>query len=420
MTAFNRAADDLIIAQQESLKVLFVDDDPLLREFALENLSAHWPNVAVAADGEEALAALRRSKADIVLLDLEMPRLDGFGVLKALRAGQATERLPVIVITGRDDEHSIDRAFSAGATSFLIKPINWRLLVHQVRYVDRAAQVEHSLTRHIAELERKKCELEETSTALAVALSNADAASAAKSDFLATMSHELRTPLNAVIGFSEILDSQRYGPLGSPKYRGYVRDILDSGKHLLSLINDVLEFSRGGSGKLRLANDEFSPTEVIDEAIRKVIHQATTANLTLTAEAAPAEVGLRGDRRRVVQVLINLLANAVKFTPAGGRVTVHSIYDLDGLAISVSDTGIGIASEDIPKALDRFTQVENSFVRKYDGTGLGLPLAKQLIELHGGTLSIDSTPQVGTTVTVRFPAERVISVARAPDRLASA
>ncbi len=197
------------------------------------------------------------------------------------------------------------------------------------------------------------------------------------------------------------------------KYQGYVRDILDSGKHLLSLINDVLEFSRGNSGKLRLGDDEFSPDAVIDEALRKVIHQATAAGLAITKDAAPAGIVLRGDRRRVAQVLINLLANAVKFTPAGGHVTVRTSCDIDGFAISVSDTGIGIAPEDIPKALDRFGQVENSLVRKYDGTGLGLPLAKQLMELHGGTLSIDSMLRVGTTVTVRFPAARVITAAAA-------
>jgi signal transduction histidine kinase len=408
LTAVDQFAGNLAIAQQERLKLLFVDDDPVLCEFALENLGAHWSDVSVAADGVEALASIRRSKPDIVLLDLEMPRIDGFGVMRALRADHATRSLPVIVITGRADEQSIERAFSVGATSFLVKPINWRLLVQQIRYVNRAAQVEQSLTQHIYELEQKRGELEATSTALAAALSEADAASTAKSDFLATMSHELRTPLNAVIGFSQILEAQRDGPLGSPKYRGYVRDILDSGKHLLSLINDVLEFSRGNSGKLALGDEEFSPGEVIDDAMRNVTHQAAVANLNLTVDAPPAGVRLRGDRRRVAQVLINLLANAVKFTPAGGRITVHTGHGFDGLAISVSDTGIGIASKDIPKALDRFGQVENSFVRRYDGTGLGLPLAKQLMELHGGSLTIDSTLQVGTTVTVSFPAERVI------------
>lgn len=407
MVTVEHAADDLAIAEQEPLNVLFVDDDPLLREFALENLGQHWSNILVAADGEQGLSAIRRAKPDIVLLDLEMPRLDGFGVLKALRADQETERLPVIVITGLADEHSIDRAFTAGATAFLVKPINWRQLVHHIRYVNRAAQIERSLTRHVFELEQKQCEVEATSAALAVALNEADAASAAKSDFLASMSHELRTPLNAIIGFSEVLEAQHDGPLGSSKYQEYVRDILDSGRHLLSLINDVLEFSRGNSGKLALSDEEFSPDQVIGDAMRKVTHQAASAGLTLTADDAPTGARLRGDRRRITQVLINLLANAVKFTPPGGRVTIKTNYDSCGLAISVADTGIGIAAEDIPKALDRFSQVGSSLVRKYEGTGLGLPLAKQLMELHGGTLAIASTPDVGTTVTVWFPSERV-------------
>ena len=408
MVAVDQAPDAVTIVRQESLRLLFVDDDPVLCEFGLENLGAHWPDVSVAADGEEALSSIRARRPDIVLLDLEMPRLDGFGVLSALRADRWTKSLPVIVITGRADEHSIERAFSAGATSFLVKPINWRQLAYQIRYVNRAAKVERSLTEHIGELERKKCELEATSAALAVALSDAEAASEAKSRFLATMSHELRTPLNAIIGFSEVLDAQFDGPLGGTKYPGYVRNILDSGRHLLSLINDVLEFSRGSSGKMELGEDEFLPGDVIDEALRNVTHQAAEAGLTVTVDPAPGRLQLRGDRRRVCQVLINLLANAVKFTPAGGRITVQTRCDRDGFAIAVCDTGIGIAPQDIPTALDRFSQVGNSLVRKYDGTGLGLPLAKQLIELHGGSLTIDSTVGVGTIVTVKFPAERVI------------
>jgi signal transduction histidine kinase len=408
LVSANVASDVWPVAAQEQLKVLFVDDDPLLREFALENLRAHWSSVSVAADGEEALASVQASRPDIVLLDLEMPRLDGYGVLQALRAVRPTKSIPVIVITGRSDECSIERAFSAGATSFLVKPINWRQLVHQIRYVNRAANVERALTEHVNELEEKKRELEATSAALAAALSAADAASEAKSDFLATMSHELRTPLNAIIGFSEILDAHLDGPLGNSRYEGYVGNILHSGRHLLALINDVLEFSRGSSGKLTLCEDEFLPSEVIDQALGHVIQQANAAGLDVRAEQGPSDARLRSDRRRICQVLINLLANAIKFTPTGGHIAVRTGHDADGLTIAVSDTGIGIAAEDIPKALDRFSQIENRLARKYEGTGLGLPLAKQLMELHGGSLMIESTLGIGTTVTVRFPPDRVI------------
>jgi signal transduction histidine kinase len=413
MTVAEQAAEELSPVFEEPLKLLFVDDDPILCEFALVKLASDRGHISVAADGEEALAVIRQNPPDIVLLDLQMPKVDGFEVLKSIRTDEATRRLPVIVITARDDVHSIDRAFAEGATSFVVKPINWRLLTYQIRYVNRAGQTELSLAEHIGEVERRKRELEITSAELATALRGAAAASEAKSQFLATMSHELRTPLNAIIGFSEVLDTQTFGPLGSACYLEYTRAIRDSGSHLLSLINDVLEFSRSSAGKLALCEEEFPPADVIDEAVRNVVPQAKAAKVDLSIDAALGGVRLRGDRRRVRQVLINLLANAVKFTRPGGLVTVHSRREADGLAIVVSDTGIGIVEEDIPKALEQFGQVECSLARKYDGAGLGLPLAKQLMELHDGVLRIESTVDVGTIVTVTFPAERVVSEATA-------
>jgi signal transduction histidine kinase len=409
MPVVEQAVVELSPDLEEPLKVLFVDDDPILREFAVVKLASDRVHISVAADGEEALAAIRHTQPDIVLLDLHMPKADGFEVLKALRAGEATQRLPVIVITGRDDENSIDRAFSEGATSFLVKPINWRLLNYQIRFVNRAGQTELSLVEHVDEVERNKRELEVTSMELAAALRGAAAASEAKSQFLATMSHELRTPLNAIIGFSEVLDAEAFGPLGNARYLEYARAIRDSGTHLSSLVNDVLEFSRGSAGKLVLSEDVFAPADVIDEALRNVVPQANAAQIDLSTDAALEGVCLRGDRRRVCQTLINLLANAVKFTLPSGQVTVYAQRDADGLAIAVSDTGIGIAEENIPKVLEHFGQVEGHLTRKYDGAGLGLPLAKQLMELHGGRLKIESAVNVGTIVTVIFPAERVVT-----------
>jgi signal transduction histidine kinase len=409
VTVADQTMGEALAVLEEPLNLLFVDDDPLLGEFALVNLASNGCRVTTATDGEEALRAIQLNPPDIVILDLHMPKVDGFEVLKALRADEATRRLPVIVITGRDDVYSINRAFSEGAASFLVKPINWRLLSYQIRYVNRAAQNELSLVEHINEVERRKRELEVTSAELAVALRDAAAASEAKSQFLATMSHELRTPLNAIIGFSEVLDTQTFGPMGDTRYLEYAHAIRGSGTHLLSLINDVLEFSRASAGKLVLCEEEFAPEEVVDEALQNVVQQAKAGNVCLANEATFYDVRLRGDRRRVRQVLINLLANAVKFTEDGGRVTIQASRDTNGLAIEVSDTGIGIAEEDIPKALERFGQIDDLLARKYDGAGLGLPLAKQLMELHGGLLTIKSTVDVGTIVTVTFPAERVVT-----------
>jgi signal transduction histidine kinase len=408
MTLAGRNTGEFFYVIEQPLKLLFVDDDPILREFALVHLASGRGSIAVAGDGEEALAAIARNCPDLLLLDLQMPKVNGFAVLKELRANEATRRLPVIVITARDDVMSIDRAFSEGATSFLVKPINWRQLAYQIRYVDRAHRNEVSLLEHVAEIERRGQELEATTAQLRVALRDAAAASEAKSQFLAAMSHELRTPLNAVIGFSEILKTEAFGPLGSPRYLEYAGDILSSGTHLLSLVDDVLQFSQMSLGKLTIDENLFMDDAVIGEALRIVFPQANAANVSTLNNPAGKAVAIRGDHRRVRQVLINLLSNAIKYTPAGGEVKVGAHRSTRGLTITVSDTGIGIAETDIQKVLEPFGRVENSFAREHDGVGLGLPLAKHFMALHGGSLELESTPGRGTSVAVTFPPERVL------------
>jgi len=257
-------------------------------------------------------------------------------------------------------------------------------LVHQLRWRE-AAQAELLKAREIAEQ-----------------------ASRAKSDFLANMSHELRTPLNAIIGFSEVINTGMFGPL-SVRYREYGGYVLNSGVHLLALINEILDLSRLEAGKLELQDQDVDLSFVVRDALRLVEAQAEKSKIHLS-EAMRGDIPLiRGDERRLRQILINLLANAVKFTPEGGRVRV-SIFRRDAeLAIEVSDTGIGMAPEHIPKALEPFGQIESKVSGKYEGTGLGLPLAKRLIELHGGTLTIESKPNAGTRVTVTVPPERIVA-----------
>ncbi|HXC54292.1 MAG TPA: ATP-binding protein [Rhizomicrobium sp.] len=269
------------------------------------------------------------------------------------------------------------------------------------------------LRAHIAELEATKSALEETSGRLSVALGEAAAANIAKSSFLAAMSHELRTPLNAVIGFSEVMATEAFGPIGSMRYRDYARDIHASGAHLLALINDILDLSRIDAGDARLDESELDLHAVVAASLRMVEGQARQGGLDLGSAFEPDLPLLRADPRRLKQVLINLLANAVKFTPAGGNVAVR-VSRLDGgIAIAVVDTGIGIAPDDIPRALERFGQVDSSLARKYEGAGLGLPLAKQFVEMHGGTLTLESRLHAGTTVTVKLPAARIVDKAPA-------
>jgi signal transduction histidine kinase len=205
-----------------------------------------------------------------------------------------------------------------------------------------------------------------------------------------------------------MLVGEIFGPLGDARYRDYARTIRHSGTHLLDLINDVLDFSKIEAGRLELADDMIDVNAAIDEALRMVENQAASGKVNLAARIDGELPLVTADARRVRQVLLNLLSNAVKFTPPAGEVVVSASADPGGLAIAVADTGIGMAPDDIPKALERFGQIDTRLARKYEGTGLGLPLSLRLMELHGGTLAIDSALGRGTTVTVTFPATRVV------------
>ena len=244
--------------------------------------------------------------------------------------------------------------------------------------------------------------------AIFTAKEQAEAANRAKSEFLANMSHELRTPLNGIIGFSEIIRCGSLGPIGNDKYTEYAGDINAAGTHLLSVINDILDLSKIEAGTTELHEEEVDATDVLASCLALVKQRAHAAGVAIVCEAEPDLPSLHADERKVKQILINLLSNAVKFTPAGGQVSVRAWFRADGgFVFQIADTGIGIAVKDIPKALAPFRQVDSALNRKYEGTGLGLPLTKSLVELHGGSLDLQSEPGVGTTVTVRFPAWRV-------------
>jgi PAS domain S-box-containing protein len=236
----------------------------------------------------------------------------------------------------------------------------------------------------------------------------AELASRSKSEFLANMSHELRTPLNAVIGFADILRGEIFGALGDRRYVDYAADIRDSGIHLLKLINDVLDVSKVEFGKVELAEEAVDVASVVEASVRLMRDRAHSAGVLLAHALPPTLPLVRCDDMRLKQILLNLLSNAVKFTPSGGRVTVRAVLSDEGLGITVEDTGIGIAEADLGKALRPFGQIDSRLNRKYQGTGLGLPLAKSMIEMHGGRLDIDSTPGVGTRATVWLPAERIL------------
>jgi len=223
------------------------------------------------------------------------------------------------------------------------------------------------------------------------------------------MSHELRTPLNAIIGFSEILTGELFGPHSVPRYGEYAGDIMQAGKHLLALINDILDLSKAEAGRLDLNRERIFLPEMFDECLRLVRERAKSQGLSLVKTVPSNLPDLEADRLRLKQILLNLLSNAVKFTPPGGEIELAARRNSDGgIALRIRDTGLGIAPENIALALEPFRQIASPLARKSDGTGLGLSLVKSLTELMGGKLSIQSVPNQGTTVHVSFPSSSAV------------
>jgi PleD family two-component response regulator len=370
---------------RDKLTILVVEDDPVVRSLTRDALEDEGYDVIEAEDGVAACEVCETAVPSLIVADVLMPRMDGFELCRVLRERPETHHVPILVATGLEDHQSIATAYEAGATDFVAKPINWLILGYRIRYMLRAA---NAFTDLLVEKER------------------AEAADRAKSAFLANMSHELKTPLNAIIGFSAIMRDEMFGPIGE-QYADYAKIIGDSGAHLLTIINDILELAKSEVQGLRLAEEEANVPEIVSFSTGIVNEMALKADVACSMMIEPGLPAFHGDGKKLQQILINLLSNAIKFTPAGGRVDLTAGRDAaGGLVFRVADTGIGIAPDQIAVALMPFGQIDSTLARKYDGAGLGLPLTKRLVDLHGGSLEIDSAVGAGTTVTVRFPPER--------------
>jgi two-component system cell cycle sensor histidine kinase PleC len=261
---------------------------------------------------------------------------------------------------------------------------------------------ERQMRSVVVELERSEHKASELAEKYKIERQRAEEASNAKSGFLANMSHELRTPLNAINGFSEIMVQQLYGPLGDRRYLTYATDILNSGKHLLELINDVLDMAKVEAGKFKIYPKPMDLQECIEQAIRLVRGRAEEKQITLVSELNEAGE-VTGDARAIKQIMINLLSNAVKFTAPSGKILVQVKNNLDEVIIRVIDNGVGINQEDLPRLARPFEQVENEHARSNQGSGLGLALSRSFAEMHGGSLTIASEVGVGTMVIVSLP-----------------
>jgi two-component system cell cycle sensor histidine kinase PleC len=274
------------------------------------------------------------------------------------------------------------------------------LKTHEEKLIDS----EKRLMATVSDLRASQQRSAELAEKYAQEKTRAEEANQAKSKFLANMSHELRTPLNAIIGFSEIMESGMFGPLGAEKYHEYCNDIRGSGQYLLEVINDILDMSKIEAGRIRLDFEDLSLDTLLNEAMRVVGTRAQDKQLQLAARISP-ELKLRADRRALKQIVLNLLSNAVKFTPAGGRITVRGRTTDHCVTLAIADTGIGIASDALTRLGRPFEQVESQLTKSHQGSGLGLAISKSLVELHGGRMRIRSALGKGTLVVVRLPLE---------------
>ena len=293
------------------------------------------------------------------------------------------------------------------------------------RHEERLMDNEKRLMALVADLRKSQQTLEHQAQQLAELAekyseekNRAEDANRAKSEFLANMSHELRTPLNAIIGFSEIMESGMFGPLGSDKYSEYCTDIRTSGTYLLDVINDILDMSKIEAGRMQLELEDVRLDEIVADAMRVMALKGEEKRLVMTADTSEG-LALRGDKRALKQILLNLLSNAVKFTPEGGKVAVRARINGGAAVIAIEDTGIGIPQDALTKIGRPFEQVESQFTKTHKGSGLGLAIAKSLTELHGGAMRIRSTEGVGTSVVIRLPLDGRAANANEAPRLSA-
>jgi len=392
--------------QFEKPKILIVDDMPA-NILAIEKLLGTVDTqLFKAMSGNEALSLTLEHDFAVILLDVQMPVMDGYEVAEYLQNEENTKHVPIIFITAIDHNENYEiRGYECGAVDFIFKPINENILLNKIRIFLQLYQQKQELI-HVNRQLQSSIEKAESLTESALL------ASRAKSQFLANMSHEIRTPMNAIIGFSELLADEDL----TDRQKGDVNLIRESGHNLLMLINDILDFSKIEAGQLDVEIIDCSLGKLLNSVSALMRPKATEKSLefkVIKGNSLPAEI--RSDPTRLQQCLINLVGNAIKFTEKG-RVYINvSLEDEDNrpyIRFDVEDTGIGIAKDKQDAIFDSFTQADGSTTRKYGGTGLGLAITKQLTELLGGEMTISSEADKGSVFSFRIPAG--VDVAKQP------
>ncbi len=376
--AITSPAAETTLTANDVPRILLADDNADMREYVARLLNDRGWSVEAVGDGNAALAAARRTRPDLVLTNVMMPGLDGFALMRALRREPATATVPIVLLSARAGEEARIEGSEAGADDYLVKPFGAQELLARV-----GAQL--ALGRERAR-----------------ALQAAQAANRAKSEFLAVMSHELRTPLNAIGGYAELMELGVHGPV-TAQQRTALSRIKQSQEHLLGLINQVLQYTRAEAGSVQYDAVDVPVREALAAAEALIVPQVRAKGLTYKiAECDPA-MCVRADRNKLQQIMLNLLSNAVKFTDVGGEIGVTCTAREAMVAITVADTGIGIAAEKLSAVFLPFVQVDQRLTRRNEGVGLGLAISRDLARGMGGDLTVQSTIGAGSTFTLMLP-----------------
>lgn len=369
-------------------KILLVDDDPLLIELGSAKLAQAGYQPLAAANGAEALAILKAGGADLVISDIEMPVMDGYKLTAEIRRDAATAMTPVIVITGSDRPEAVDKAFAAGATSFLSKPINWTLFTQAARFVLKASDDQKQLK---------------------FARDQAEAGARFKDSLMSVMSHELRTPLNAIIGFGQLLGDQ-FERDNDHLHKEYAEYIVEGGKRLLNSVSDMLLASDARTGPIAINEADCTVEEVFDLALAPLEKTIAAAGADVKLAIQNPGLELRCDRPLIARAVGKLIDNAVKFSPRGVKIIVGGTVTKAGsLALVVKDTGPGIAPDRLATITQPFAQSDMSLRRSKEGLGLGLPLVQAIAVAHGAQFKLESELGAGARAIILLPSTRILA-----------
>ncbi len=387
--------------------ILYVEDNPENKLLVRRVLEAQGYRVVDADDGLSGIRVAQEIQPDLILMDINLPGMDGYEAATKIKSIPSLRHVPIVALTANVMQGDRERSLAAGCDGYLPKPIDIDQLIEQIEAFlagkreevapdEREVYLEEYARKLVNKLEAKIVELEKANAELREL-------DRLKSEFVSTVSHELRTPLNIIIGHAEILQDELFGPLNDHQKR-YVDNILNSARHLLELVENILDLSRIESGKLELDMQPFDVVQAVDEVRALLDPLAESKEIRVVVRIDPDLQQIVADRLRFKQILYNLMSNAVKFTPNGGRVdvTVERLPN-EWVQIVVRDTGIGIPQEHLETIFERFRQLDSSFSREWEGTGLGLALTREFVRLHGGKIEVQSQVGKGSTFTVLLP-----------------